>query len=61
VSLVRYELGFYIPEDDILHNHSSERPKNLKSYMPPFVTCFFLFGLVPFVPLEGDNTTEARQ
>jgi hypothetical protein len=29
VSPVRYELGFYIPEDDMLHSHSSE---NLKSY-----------------------------
>jgi hypothetical protein len=28
VSPVRYELGFYIPEDDILHSHSRE---NLKS------------------------------
>jgi hypothetical protein len=26
---VEYELGFYIPEDDILHGH---RRKNLKSY-----------------------------
>jgi hypothetical protein len=30
VSPVRYELGFYIPEDDILHSHGSE---NLKSYI----------------------------
>jgi hypothetical protein len=30
VSPVRYELGFYIPEDDILHSH---RRENLKSYM----------------------------
>jgi hypothetical protein len=30
VSLVRYELGFYIPEADILHSHRSE---NLKSYV----------------------------
>jgi hypothetical protein len=29
VSPVKYELGFYIPEDDILHSHCSE---NLKSY-----------------------------
>jgi hypothetical protein len=29
VSPVRYELGFYIPEDDILHSH---RHENLKSY-----------------------------
>jgi hypothetical protein len=27
---VRYELGFYIPEDGILHSH---RRENLKSYM----------------------------
>jgi hypothetical protein len=26
---VKYELGFYIPEDDILHSH---RRDNLKSY-----------------------------
>jgi hypothetical protein len=30
VSHVTYELGFYIPEDDILHNH---RRENLKSYI----------------------------
>jgi hypothetical protein len=30
VSPVRYELGFYIPEDDILHSHSRE---DLKSYI----------------------------
>jgi hypothetical protein len=28
VSPVKYELGFYIPEDDILHSHSRE---NLRS------------------------------
>jgi hypothetical protein len=30
VSRLKYELGFYIPEDDILHSH---RRENLKSYM----------------------------
>jgi hypothetical protein len=30
MSRVRYELGFYIPEDDRLHSHRSE---NLKSYI----------------------------
>jgi hypothetical protein len=30
VSLVRYELGFYIPEDDILHSY---RRENLESYI----------------------------
>jgi hypothetical protein len=29
VSPVKYELGFYIPEDDILRSH---RLENLKSY-----------------------------
>jgi hypothetical protein len=30
VSPVRYELGFYIPEDGILHSH---RRENLKYYI----------------------------
>jgi hypothetical protein len=30
VSPVKYELGFYIPEDDILHSH---RRENLISYI----------------------------
>jgi hypothetical protein len=30
VSPVRYKLGFYIPQDDILHSHCRE---NLKSYI----------------------------
>jgi hypothetical protein len=29
VSSLKYEVGFYIPEDDILHSH---RRRNLKSY-----------------------------
>jgi hypothetical protein len=37
VSPVKYELGFYIPEDDILHSH---RRKNFKSYMS--LTCWAL-------------------
>jgi hypothetical protein len=30
VSPVKYELGFYIPKDDILHSH---RRENLRSYI----------------------------
>jgi hypothetical protein len=30
VSPVKYELEFYIPEDDVLHSHVRE---NLKSYL----------------------------
>jgi hypothetical protein len=36
---VKYELGFYIPEDDILHNH---RRENLKSYIT--LTGWSLYG-----------------
>jgi hypothetical protein len=32
---VKYELGFYIPEDTILHSH---RRENLKSYVPVHVS-----------------------
>jgi hypothetical protein len=28
VSPVKYELGFYIPEEDILHSHRHENPKS---------------------------------
>jgi hypothetical protein len=42
--LLRYELGFYIPEDDILH---SRRRVNLKYYMK--LDCLFLV----FVLLTG--------
>jgi hypothetical protein len=38
VFLVRYELGFYIPEDGILHSH---RRENLKSYID---VSFFILG-----------------
>jgi hypothetical protein len=43
VSLVRYELGFYIPEHDILHSH---RHEHLKSYA-------FIFNYVCLVPASG--------
>jgi hypothetical protein len=37
MSPVRYELGFYIPEDDILHGH---RCDNLKSYLCKYLSKF---------------------
>jgi hypothetical protein len=43
VSPVRYEQGFYIPEDDILH---SDRRENLKSYILWKFVCQVLFALV---------------
>jgi hypothetical protein len=38
VSPVKYELGLYIPEDDIIHSHCRE---NLKSYTFPSVVISF--------------------
>jgi hypothetical protein len=32
VSALRYELGFYIPDDDILHSHRREHPQILYSH-----------------------------
>jgi hypothetical protein len=40
VSPVKYELGFYIPEDDILHSH---RRENLKSYIALTITAHGIF------------------
>jgi hypothetical protein len=37
VSPVKYELGFYIPEDDILHSPCCE---HLKSYIVTGFICF---------------------
>jgi hypothetical protein len=37
VSPVKYKLDFYIPEDDILHNHLRE---TLKSYVDNVVSLF---------------------
>jgi hypothetical protein len=31
VSPVKYELGFYIPEDGILHSHRREKLKSYKA------------------------------
>jgi hypothetical protein len=37
VSPVKYELGFYIPEDGLLHSHCLE---NLKSYIGTLLSSF---------------------
>jgi hypothetical protein len=52
VSPVKYEIRFYIPEDDILHSHSRE---NLKSYMIFFSQNSWLAG---FCLSPGDLITE---
>jgi hypothetical protein len=47
VSPVKYELGFYIPEDNILHSH---RRENLKSYASMLLQEIPLFNSFSFVP-----------
>jgi hypothetical protein len=39
VSPVKYELGFYIPEDDILHSQSRENLKSYTTTIVIFLTC----------------------
>jgi hypothetical protein len=47
VSPVKYELGFYIPEDDILHSHCRE---NLKSYIA--LTVWILYQKLIVFPVK---------
>jgi hypothetical protein len=44
---VRYELGFHIPEDDILHSH---RRENFKSYIIKYIV--FSSLIYPNTPRE---------
>jgi hypothetical protein len=56
VSPVKYELGFYIPEDDIRHSHCRE---NLKSYTtnPVFRFCFLEKKVYPVMGTCTINIT----
>jgi hypothetical protein len=36
MSPVKYELGFYIPEDDILHSHHSE---SIEAFNILYIVC----------------------
>jgi hypothetical protein len=44
VSSVKYELGFYIPEDDILHSH---RREPLRSYIVDFACSLTGVDVIP--------------
>jgi hypothetical protein len=44
VSPVKYELGFYMPADDILHSHRRENLKSL--YRPDFTITFCLREII---------------
>jgi hypothetical protein len=48
---VKYELGFYIPEDDILH---SQRRENSKSYMISSAFAHFIQGPAHFTGSHGN-------
>jgi hypothetical protein len=51
MSPVRCELGFYIPEDDILHSHCRD---NLSFLLPSYFLSFllhFMFSFTFFIPL----------
>jgi hypothetical protein len=66
VSPVRYALGFYNPEDDILHSHSRE---NLKSYtvLTGWVlkrrSCMFpvRYELGVYIPEDGTLHSHCRE
>jgi hypothetical protein len=49
VSPVKYELGFYIPEDDILHSHRCENLKSYKSIVVSITNYFKHFMVAIFV------------
>jgi hypothetical protein len=61
VSPVKYELGFYIPEDDILHSHCRE---NLTSYIPVLLILLSVLRIVNKVGesdapvIKSDRPTE---
>jgi hypothetical protein len=53
VSVLRYELGFHIPEDDILHSHCRE---NLKSYKGTL-----LFALLLVATFQQKTTSQKER
>jgi hypothetical protein len=42
MSPVRYELGFYIPEDGVLHGHRRGNLKSNRDSVPQFLGFYFL-------------------
>jgi hypothetical protein len=52
MSHVKYELGFYIPKDDILH---TDRRDNLRSYVTPISVAVFCSYACPSVDKDCLN------
>jgi hypothetical protein len=63
VSPVKYELGFYIPEDGILHSHRRENLKSYKYILPlryvitsdAITSAQFLALIKAFEPIKFQN------
>jgi hypothetical protein len=47
---VKYELGFYIPEGDVLHSHCRE---NIKSYIALTGWALVKYELVVYIPEDS--------
>jgi hypothetical protein len=58
VSPVKYELGFYIPEDDILHSY---RRENLKSYFTDLFVDFNQLSVTKSAGLKINKTMLPEQ
>jgi hypothetical protein len=57
MSPVRYELGFYIPEDYILHSH---RRVNLKSHRKGVVCCYRPLNVISLRSVEDERSVFPR-
>jgi hypothetical protein len=59
VSPVKYELGFYIPEDDILHSHCREHFRSYETFIVlSFVILLLLCIFLPLVcPVAHSSVT----
>jgi hypothetical protein len=43
--LVRYELGFYIPQDDVLHSHHHKKTQNITYLLTSLLKTSYLNSL----------------
>jgi hypothetical protein len=57
VSPVRYELGFYIPQEGIPHSH---RRGNLKSYIVCFISKKVFYGKIYMVVVVVNCASERK-
>jgi hypothetical protein len=60
VSPVRYELGFYIPEDGIFHSHCNENLKSYIAFWDAFAEVSIKNGFWDFVPCSTSSNRVSR-